>query len=525
MYTIIDTINNVLLPKLNQQDELKDTIIYDIKEYLKDFYDRSKDKDFCNLNQLLVNDDTERNYYRPINEYMLDSKITDFYYFLRSKEYSNELKELNIDLYNEYTTLENKLEKIISSRCIKPITDNVLLFRFLGVSKEFFDIKEISNTNLQYLSTVPIENINDITTYHHNKYILVIKVLANTIIFNMKDFGNDEKEKGEIIIDKGGILYVKDIYEINDYNFVYCIYYPKNTLNKTCNIPSLFLKEYKKYNKDELINFYEDDISNCLKLNDQIRLKDSSSLRIMTYNIHEFKSSRNIKNVKSIIDLIFKIDPDILCLQEYIDNQEAFNKLSEKYKYNVITNSEPYGTVTNNLKICIFSKHEIKYTKFYDLNSGEKSNIKDNRRMIMCDIVVNLKELTICNLHTCANNTNYQPYNQINNLLEIIINDYKTKNYIICGDFNVINESIYTLDELEILKLNEYNKPKRFITFKQLNKIFNIKKIPNVKLTVWSGRAVDMIFPDLNKFKYIYNSVYFSDLSDHLPYFMDLKFK
>ncbi len=266
------------------------------------------------------------------------------------------------------------------------------------------------------------------------------------------------------------------------------------------------------------------------------------------------------RKVEDFVKFIDKYKPDVLCLQEVVPkNKEAINeniqefndlkKLNFKYilqlfesygyKYNIIGNANIDSTFEDDdinyfyLANAIFSKIPIQ--KYYIFG------IPYNRNIIIAKIIYNSRIVYIVNTHLeyihkslSEKYSKYKTYQKLGNeerqsgfllnmnILLALLHKIKSKNVIVCGDFNHSYTGNYTLKRLEIGK-------KIFIPFMNIYKDSTI--FPNIlyRATNLKNRQIlstDFIF--LNKMSNLYvekSFVLYSDLSDHYPVYTSFHWK
>ncbi len=184
-------------------------------------------------------------------------------------------------------------------------------------------------------------------------------------------------------------------------------------------------------------------------------LISSGEIKVVTWNIKlgfcqicdpfsdDIGGDKN--QLDQIVNLIKKINPDIICLQEVahqyaltlVENQIEYiaKKLNYNYAYGVNTaiqnpnNLEANGFSGN----AILSKYDIvsisndttRFIDFYNQNNCLSANIRISEN----------NELTILNSHLASGSTNAEKRLQINKILEIAKRTNEPK--IIAGDFNI----------------------------------------------------------------------------------------
>ncbi|MGK9127800.1 endonuclease/exonuclease/phosphatase family protein [Olivibacter sp. SA151] len=133
-----------------------------------------------------------------------------------------------------------------------------------------------------------------------------------------------------------------------------------------------------------------------------IKRPDSSSIRVLTYNVHLFrKEDQDVrpKTKTAVTELILSVSPDIVCMQEFYTRKKGkYNSrqnmapalgLSYSYFHPVVENEyEAYGLI-------ILSRYPIK-------NAGSIPNYQGKRtlnRAIYADIVKNGRAFRVYNIH------------------------------------------------------------------------------------------------------------------------------
>lgn len=191
---------------------------------------------------------------------------------------------------------------------------------------------------------------------------------------------------------------------------------------------------------------------------------DKSFIKVISYNIREFKHFRGEEAAGGISHFIDEQSPDILCLQEYknspyLNDNEMdglFRSLSEKFIQ--------YPDV-NSLGLAIMSKHKIVNRGIIDFEST-------SNRVIWADLIINDKLVRIVNCHlqsTNVDNNNIRGggfFKTINKLMESnemraaqaeevrLLVDTTAHPVIVCGDFNDTPSS-YTYVKIKGRKLRD----------------------------------------------------------------------
>jgi len=275
---------------------------------------------------------------------------------------------------------------------------------------------------------------------------------------------------------------------------------------------------------------------------------NNNVLRIMTFNVHEWKDSFNNKNYIEMIKDIIEVFPDILCLQEdkdglpnSYDNEDKYIKLFNNYY-----NKQTHCNADNNLINSIYVKKSIqeRVENFLDENIGDGliGNAAKRCSTIIKYKLKNEKEILIANTHLHFENLRQEALNNMKNLLNLIsTNNNDNLPVIILGDFNNYKLEDITqpklLDKFKEVKGTYYN-PKQFYVCRHLERenwvdvYDNYLKDIDVKhgyiplnTTRYGGR-IDHVYLNENfisqqyKILGVYNL--YTDSSDHSPIIVDI---
>ncbi len=146
-----------------------------------------------------------------------------------------------------------------------------------------------------------------------------------------------------------------------------------------------------------------------------VTAKDSTTLRIMTWNVQSFanylrrkKSNQAFKtNAQEMLDIIERYNPDILCFQEYrnVENAKGFSPVKHKlsglgYNYSYCSEDVTREISQNKLVyleegVAIFSKYPIHDSERITINN----NAEDPENLIYTDILFQGKPLRIFTAH------------------------------------------------------------------------------------------------------------------------------
>lgn len=391
------------------------------------------------------------------------------------------------------------------------------------------------------ISTIGYDNLENIRGYIGFKNtLMIIRVHPGTFLMDLAQATAAVAEQGEILIDKGGTMYIHDYIDAssNEHNLLKITYFPiqhcstlymdkisyDTLLNSHCSVlPSAMLEPIKTLTKDEFKNRYIMDIASCTGLNDLVTTP-TEHFRVLTYNVHEWKDLSSANTQDQCMDAILRIDADVVCLQE--TTSEVPDLLKNHYRYHVYEASEQMGS--QHLTLTVLSKHEILKTEVSYLHNLEIWS-RETRILLRVDISYNDKNISIYNTHLSLEEKVAKQQ-----IIEIahIVNTNEKKGlkgkipFVVCGDFNHVDIHNYTSYQIEFLENNRGTGANLYKTLRKACKIkpnnWNFNKH---RYSVWTSRAVDFIFPSLRKFSYDFSAVYYTTASDHLPYYMDLRIK
>ena len=107
----------------------------------------------------------------------------------------------------------------------------------------------------------------------------------------------------------------------------------------------------------------KEDLNEYTKRNNEILRRISENPEtILSWNIQEMYIFSNDYKVNNIIDQIYRINSDLVCLQEVYEDsskKRIIKELSIQYPYNLITNTEKKYFIGEDSGLLILSKYEI----------------------------------------------------------------------------------------------------------------------------------------------------------------------
>lgn len=268
-------------------------------------------------------------------------------------------------------------------------------------------------------------------------------------------------------------------------------------------------------------------------------------LRIMTFNVHEWKDSKNNVNYEKMIIDIINVFPDILCLQEdkiglphnYINSKiqnPTLNLFDLHYKK--INHCNADNNLINSIYIKKTIENRVIHSETLNIGKNTSTNDAQNRCATKITYINNKNEqIDIINVHLHYSNINDDAKKNIVNLVENI----KTSNKIILGDFNNYNKKDLANDNLknqfDIAKgrYNEGDKSFEICEYLENEGMFDAYelylndinyqdryKYKPLNTTRFGGRIDHIYLPDNFKILGVYKL--YSESSDHSPIIIDL---
>jgi endonuclease/exonuclease/phosphatase family metal-dependent hydrolase len=182
------------------------------------------------------------------------------------------------------------------------------------------------------------------------------------------------------------------------------------------------------------------------------------TLRIMTFNVHEWKDASNTINYIGMISDIINVFPDILCVQENklnlpktstvlgtTDQSSPYVDLFYKY-YESVGHCDADNSLINSIYVKKFILHKVKLHGTQNIGKDTLSSDATKRCATLIDYTFNNGTIvTIINLHLHYSNENNDALKNIKNIIEATD---KLDNKIILGDFNSYNKKDYDTDDI-----------------------------------------------------------------------------
>lgn len=260
---------------------------------------------------------------------------------------------------------------------------------------------------------------------------------------------------------------------------------------------------------------FQREVASSVFENAKIPQKDSSIIRVVTFNVHFWASPDKTRNhMQAMGEVITTLNPDILLLQEVSPNPGFGNGTT-------LDNSPTMRLLTEAGFTEVVGGNTVDRGWFGNVIATKSTNIDTGTRYFRrqfepfetrCYVYINQKlpdnkNLLVYTTHLEVGGDDYLREKQIE---EIIFFTKRTKidSILIAGDFNA------TRDERAIKKLEEEG-------FKDC---FSYMGWQHPYYTNWTGKEIDFIFLSPNwNLPLAGCYVYYSAASDHLPIILDIK--
>lgn len=490
-------------------------------------------------------------YHIPVYEYMV--KIADydasFYngidniFISKDSFHSNKVENIpfsKIDIYQIFNLLNENTSELQKIKGIQDgIEDNYIykLYELLSHNSSYINFNEIPQINKLLMTNRDVDESNGAEESKDNDSTPASPIILGLPIFNFPKVSKD--------------LIIKSFIHNSD-------------------------EIYKKLIVSPQIHYDYVDQLNGLRQNNDFRLNSIKKisilrnnprvLRIMSYNIHEWRHANMKLNQQGMINEILLVFPDILCVQE---NKEELISISGPHPNKTINLFHSYYekvsncNADNGLSNTIYVKKTIKgrVKESTSKNIGKNATNSDARERCYTSIEYTNSDdetILIANVHLHYNNLNNDMLININNMLDdlkVIPNDK-----IIIGDFNSYSEDDYRpTDVLASFKRakEEYFRDRVYGTdyesykhnlFAVCNRLENTDSEPNLQLidmyksyldgpdnffkdyktyiplntNSFGGRIDHAFWNKNNKMKLLGMYKLYSDESDHAPIIIDL---
>ncbi len=258
-------------------------------------------------------------------------------------------------------------------------------------------------------------------------------------------------------------------------------------------------------------------------INAEILPHESSNIRIMTYNVHGFKNRQNEKKLDEIINIIVKINPQILIIQEVFVFVKSQTIVQNDLMNILRSKGYEYITFSKNGSNLVCSIHNF-FCRELDLGKDDIKKI--SRNALICSFP-DLNDLIVIGTHLDVfDDTGKTRIKQIIKIInELEISENHNKSCIISGDLNSLRKTDY--NDLEWNNLVTTDLKRNVITVEDVipiiensgfvDSFFSCSK--SLKVSVWSGRRVDYIFG--KNIIFVRTAPYEITMSDHFPIYAD----
>ena len=260
--------------------------------------------------------------------------------------------------------------------------------------------------------------------------------------------------------------------------------------------------------------------------------KDSKSIRVLTYNVHNWSNCDNVNKFDEIFDVIAESGADIVGLNEATfftsKSRKDFDSAlaGSKYKYMEMCNGR-YG-INIILSVYPFISKKV-------ICLGRDPIKKENRYALKCCFDIGSTQHSIgkvSSLNIVLTHLDVYDESEDTRLeqIKMIIGEIDTE-FIIIGDLNSLRKNDYSKEQLSCLISNDkkrgvdiQNKVTKFIETNGFVDSFVLLDKDCPTISVWSMRRVDFIFVGISfPYKVINSNIYHTNKSDHLPIYIDIQ--
>jgi len=260
-----------------------------------------------------------------------------------------------------------------------------------------------------------------------------------------------------------------------------------------------------------------------------IEQKPQDHLRIMSYNVHGFKNGKNQDKFQQILDVIKKIDPDILVIQEVYVYKRGESRSQDQIAESLMSLGFPEIKFSKSGINAICSKFPSECEQI-DLQVDPVRRL--SRNALICKFP-QYPDLILAGTHLDPfDESGKTRMRQIEHMYcELRVPENKDKQILIVGDFNSLRRADYESDEWaqtvmtgikrgiypieDVVPWLESESQGFSDSFSQTNK--------RISVSVWSGRRVDYIMGSNVRFSD--SNVLKTTVSDHYPIFADIQYQ
>lgn len=309
-------------------------------------------------------------------------------------------------------------------------------------------------------------------------------------------------------------------------------------------VPGVWNTSKEDTSREEFISRFLEDVPRVWYKNSiipDIAIANSgctSTIRLVTFNIHYWKNIKDEPSHLLIYNALRNIKADVVALQEVLIPENIRDE--DIYHSDGVCISDILSPLsyTYNVNRCIASHAKCgKDTGYGNILALHNRHITTSTSSILLDSDIEQR----CAVFTTTNingipfvfasihldvfdDTNNTRMIQCKKILDYVGEKYNGYCVVLCGDFNCMQCSDYTKDEVGWLNKNSTGID--FDTVEYIRSRGFIDVTGTIKYSVWTGRRVDYIFmkkEDASRFK-VDAYVYYSDSSDHFPIIVDIHF-
>lgn len=304
------------------------------------------------------------------------------------------------------------------------------------------------------------------------------------------------------------------------------------------------LSRGKKLDVAQKVSLFTQDCKAYEWLNRIIPAKSNDVLRIMTYNVHTWRTPDDQDNVQQVMNIIDTLKPDICIFEESSPTSNASTPLDiEK-----LLKQRGYDYVFCDAPDYVYDQIQFGNMIAYKSSLKPKTSTKSYAARVMggqgrCYSTISFTgpygKINICGTHLSVEDADgAMRKDQLQELMNDIA-PIKMENIIVAGDFNAVrkqdynysvnNKNVWNLVSEEFKAFSGSPMPTQELELLEkagFRDCFSFKKIRGPLFTVWTGTVVDFIF--LNSAWNLPIAgcyVYYDAASDHLPVIMDISVK
>ena len=283
------------------------------------------------------------------------------------------------------------------------------------------------------------------------------------------------------------------------------------------------MKHKPAYSKAELQKVFINQIDHLHKLHGNLdksipqHVFGKGTLRIVTYNVHDFKDPAGKQNFWGMYDVLKAIDADVIILQEAVSDdlfkkdKSGHNVLRDRFTKLGYSNGSFVGGARKSAHFgnCIISKYKFA-CKPYKRNFNYKGNIH-KRSFVKVEIDLSKwkkAKLALYGTHFQVSDPSLR-LEEARELVYLADKYDQHKNVIIAADFNETRKG----QALQVLEKSGFVDS------------FSLAKLQEPYFTHWSGNSLDYLYFKNQDLWVSGSYLYYDNSSDHMPVIMDIELK